>query len=132
MRTSSGLATTAAALSLLALAACNSAQPPAAVQHDVSNAASTAADNNAQASEKLATATSEANKDMGTAAQKADEKVADVAADADVIAAEGKHKVAIAKCNALSGDAQKACKDEADAALDMAKAKAKAYRANHS
>jgi hypothetical protein len=123
---------TASALSLLALAACSKAQSPAEVQHDVTSAANTAAVNNAQAGEKQADLTSAANKDLGEAAQKADAEIAGASADAAVTAAEGQHKVASAKCGSLSGNAQKACKDEADAALEMAKAKASAYKASHS
>ena len=127
MRTSLGLAATA--LTLLALAGCNKAQTPAEVQHDVSTASTSAAENNAQAGATQADVTTAANKDLGAAAQKADSKVADAAADTAVTQAEGKHKVATAKCESMAGDAQKACKDEADAALDMAKAKAKSMRA---
>src|ERR1700722_14617148 len=43
--------------------------------------------------------------------------------------ADGDHKVAIQKCEAASGDAQKACKDQADAKYDLAKANAKAMLA---
>jgi hypothetical protein len=118
MRTSIGLAATA--LTLLALAGCNKAQSPADVQHDVSTA---------QAGATQAEVTTAANKDLGAATQKADSKVADAATDAAVTMAEGKHKVAVARCESLAGDAQKACRDEADAALELAKAKAKSSRA---
>jgi hypothetical protein len=127
MRTSLGLAATA--LTLLALAGCNKAQTPSEVQHDVSTATTSAAENNAQAGATQADVTTAANKDLGTATQKADSKVADAAADTAVTLAEGKHKVAAARCESMAGDAQKACKDEADAALEMAKAKAKSTRA---
>jgi hypothetical protein len=40
--------------------------------------------------------------------------------------AEGNHKVALEKCNAVSGDAQSKCKDMAGADYDAAKANAKA------
>jgi hypothetical protein len=38
--------------------------------------------------------------------------------------------VALQKCDALSGDSQKACKDQADAKYDLAKANAKAMLAS--
>ena len=41
-------------------------------------------------------------------------------------AAEGDHNVALEQCNALSGAAQKDCKDKADADYDLVKARAKA------
>jgi hypothetical protein len=42
--------------------------------------------------------------------------------------AEADHKVAIEKCEALAGAAQKDCKDDADSTLDQAKEAAKANR----
>ena len=130
MRTSFWLA--GMALTLLALGACNKARSPAEVQHDVTSAAKSAAEKDAQAGEKQAEVATAASKDLGDATQKADAKTADAAADAAVTEAEGKHKVATAKCGSMAGDAQKACKDAADAALEMAKAKAKAAKADHS
>jgi hypothetical protein len=130
MRTSFWLAGTA--LMLLALGGCNKARSPADVQRDVTSAANSAAEKDAQANEKQGDVASAVNKDLGEAAQKADTKSADAAADTAVTQAEGKHEVATAKCESMSGDAQKACKEEADAALDMAKAKAKTAKADHS
>jgi hypothetical protein len=129
MRTSIWLAATA--IVLLALGGCNKAQSPAEVQRDVASAANSAAQNNTQASEKQADVSASANKDLSEARQIADTKTADASADAAVTRAEGDHKVAIAKCESMSGDAQKACKDEADATLEMVKAKAKATKADH-
>jgi hypothetical protein len=40
--------------------------------------------------------------------------------------AEGENKIALAKCEALAGDAQKACKDQANAELKLVKERAKA------
>ena len=122
---------TGATVALLALGGCNKAQSPADVQHDVTSAANTAAEKNAQAGEKQAAVATTVNKDVGEAAQKAEATTADAAADAAVTQAEGRHNVATAKCESLAGDAQKACKDVADAALEMAKAKANAEKADH-
>lgn len=119
------------AMALLALGGCNKAQSPAEVQRDVASAAKSAAENNTQANEKQADVAASVNKDLGAATQNADTKTADASADAAVTRAEGNHKVATAKCESMAGDAQKACKDEADAALEMAKAKAKATKADH-
>jgi hypothetical protein len=105
---------TLAATSLLMLAACNKAESPAAVQNDVAKAADSAAQKDAKADDKAAT------------------QSADAAGDAAVTDAEGNNKVALAKCEALAGDAQAACKDKANAELDMAKAKVKAMKADHS
>ena len=72
-------------------------------------------------------------KDLGNAAEKVDDKLVDLnnaaAKDAYNIAvakADGDRKVALANCQAASGDAQKACKDQANADYDAAKASAKA------
>ena len=40
--------------------------------------------------------------------------------------ADGDRKISLAKCDALNGDAQKNCKDQADADYNAAKANAKA------
>jgi hypothetical protein len=48
--------------------------------------------------------------------------------DSAVTEAEGETKIALAKCEALEGDAQKACKDTANAHLDAVKEKAKAAK----
>jgi glyoxylase-like metal-dependent hydrolase (beta-lactamase superfamily II) len=61
---------------------------------------------------------------------KVTDKNIDVVADSAVTDAEGETKIALAKCEALAGDAQKSCKDEANAHLDAVKAKAKAAKSN--
>jgi hypothetical protein len=47
-----------------------------------------------------------------------------------VTEAQGDTKVALAKCEALEGDAQKACKDKANAHMDAVKEKAKAAKSD--
>jgi regulator of protease activity HflC (stomatin/prohibitin superfamily) len=116
---------TLAAVALVGLSGCNKAEPPAKVQADVAKATDSAADKDAQASEKLASADAEANKDVANAEAKADQKTTDAAGDAIISQAEGDHKVALAQCEALSGQAQKDCKKQADDQLDMVKAKVK-------
>ena len=120
------------AIALLALGGCNKAQSPADVQRDVTGAVNSAAEKNTQAGEKQVDVATSVNKDLGEAVQAADTKTADASADAAITRAEGNHKVATAKCESMAGDAQKACKDEADAALELAKAKAKATKPDHS
>jgi hypothetical protein len=70
---------------------------------------------------------------VGKAADKVGDKLTDLnnaaAKDAENIAlaqADGDRKVALAKCSALAGDAQKKCKDQADADYNAARANAKA------
>ena len=88
------------------LGACNKAEDPAETQADVAEA-------QADKTEEVAEAQSDMNKNVmegqeETAQQKA----------------EGDHKIAIEQCEALPGDQQKACKDEADATYEAAKAAA--------
>lgn len=111
------------ALSLMTLvtaAGCNQAKSPSTVENNVAKARSEASNKDAKALDKEARTDASATNSMTNAA-----------ADTSVTEAEGAHKVAIAKCEALSGDRQQACKEQADAALDMAKAKAKAMKADH-
>lgn len=119
------------AISLLALAGCNKAESPAKVDSDVAKAAMSAAENDIKAEAKEDKVEAGTREDVAAAEQKADAKNTDVSADADVTRAEGVNKVTIEKCEALSGDLQRACKDKANAALDMAKANAKALKASH-
>ncbi len=95
---------------MLGLAACNKAESPAEVQHDVDKAVQSA------------------DRKTDAADQRADVKITDAAVDAALAGAEGDHKVALAKCEALQGDAQKACKSQADADLETAKANANAIK----
>ena len=80
-------------------------------------------------------------KDTQAAEQKANERVADEQADAqhevakqgeDVAEAKAKgdHDTALAKCEALAGDKQAACKKQADADYETAKAQAHQQRVN--
>jgi hypothetical protein len=117
------------ASALLCLTACNKAKSPEEVQADVAKAQSTAVDENAKADEKVKQVEADAAKDRADALAKVADKSVDVVADSAVTQAEGDTKIAVAKCEALQGDAQKTCKDEANAHLDAVKAKAKAAKA---
>ena len=120
----------AATFSMLSLGACNNAASPEKVQHDVADANASAAKDSAKAEVKEEKVDYAANNNLADAQGKADAQKYDAAANTMVTEAEGDNKVALAKCEALSGDAQSACKDQANAALDMAKAKAKALKAS--
>lgn len=120
-----GTMLTLTALALFGLSACNEAKSPETVQKDVASATDKAADSDAKAADKLANADASADKTVGEAQAKADEKTTDAAGDAVVTQAEGDHKVAIAQCESLSGQAQKDCKKQADDQLDAVKAKVK-------
>ena len=108
----------ASGLLLGLLGACNRAESPAEVQHDVAEARQDAAADVADAA-RMPTKTSTIRPP----------RLLKSGRDVTVAVAEGDHKVAIEKCEALSGDAQKACKDQADAAYQTAKANAEARAA---
>jgi hypothetical protein len=118
------------ASALLGLSACNKAESPDKVQADVAKAQSDAAAANAKADEKVKQVEADAVKDRADAVAKVADKSVGAVVDSAVTEAEGQTKVALAKCEALEGDAQKSCKDTANAHLDAVKAKAKAAKAN--
>jgi hypothetical protein len=118
-----------ALMTVTIMAGCNNAKSPDAVSKDVATA------QEKRASE-VSSAKQDAAKDENKAAAKVDDKANDLnnasakgAYDVAMAQADGDHKVATQKCEALSGDTQKACKDQADAKYDLAKANAKAMLA---
>jgi multidrug efflux pump subunit AcrA (membrane-fusion protein) len=116
----------------MGLAACNKAESPDKVQADVDKATSEAAANNAKADEGRKQAEAQASEELAKAKADAEAKAADksvgAVADSAVVEAEGATKVALAKCEALDGDAQKQCKDQANAHLATVKERAKASK----
>jgi hypothetical protein len=118
------------ASALLCLSACDKAESPDKVQTDVAKAQSTAAEENAKADEKVKQVEAEAAKDRADALAKVADKSVGALADSAVTQAEGDTKIALAKCQALEGDAQKTCKDEANAHLDAVRARAKAAKSD--
>lgn len=115
---------------MLALTGCNKAESPDKVAKDVANATAAAEKKDERAQEKDAKADAAAQNDIATGLNKAASTEANAAADDAVTQAEGDNKIARAKCEALSGDAQKSCKDEADARLDQVKQRAKAMKSD--
>jgi hypothetical protein len=120
------LLTSVVSLSILMLAGCDNAKSPDTVAKDVAAAEQ-------KASTEVANSENAAAKDLGKAANQVDDKLVafnnDAAKDAYNIAiakADGDRKVALANCLAQSGDAQKMCKDRAEADFDAVKADAKA------
>jgi hypothetical protein len=120
----------AALFATCVLNACNQAKSPEKVATDTAKAENTAAENAAKAEqsagEKVGSAQNvvrdEKAAEAHTAAVQA-EKVADTKA-------QGEHKVALAQCERLSGEPQKACKEQADTALQVAEDEAKQAKAN--
>ena len=118
-----------AVLAGASLGACNNAKSPDSVAKDV-------ADAQAKRASEVANARHDAAKDEAKAESKVDDKTSDLnnvdakgAYDVAMAQADGDHKVAQQRCDALGGDAQKACKDQADAKYELAKANAKAMLA---
>jgi hypothetical protein len=118
------------ASALLCLSACNKAESPEHVQADVAKAQSNAVEANAKADEKVKQVEAEGVKDRADALAKVADNSVGAIADSAVTQAEGETKIALAKCQAFEGDAQRTCKDEANAHLDAVKAKAKAVKSN--
>ena len=116
---------------MLSLTGCNKAEPPDKVAKDVASAAASAEKKDERAQEKDAKADAAAQSDIRNGLDKAATKEANAAADDAVTQAEGENRIARAKCEALEGDAQKSCKDEADARLDQVKQHAKAMKSDH-
>jgi hypothetical protein len=89
---------------------CHRAENPAEVRHDVSEAQQ-------DANKQMADARRDAGSEMNDAA----DKVADANREVAMARIDGQLKVAKERCEALSGDEQKACKDAADAEYADAK-----------
>jgi hypothetical protein len=118
------------ASALLCLSACNRAESPEKVQAEVAKAQNNAVEENAKSDEKVKQVEAEAAKDRADALAKVADKSVGAIADSAVTQAEGETKIALAKCQALEGDAQKTCKDEANAHMDAVRAKAKAAKSD--
>ena len=116
----------------LGLTACNQAKSPEQVQEDVAKATADAADKSAKADAERkqaeAQATDQLAKDKDAAAAKAADTSVAAVADSAVADAEGETKIALAKCQALEGSAQRQCKDDANAHLKAVKDRADAAK----
>ena len=115
----------ALALGAFLVAACHQGKSPDQVAAEVAKAQD-------KANMELARAEQHADKDVANAAGRVDDKLNalnnDAATDAYKVAlakADGDHKVQLAQCDSMSGDAQKACRNQADSNYDTEKANAK-------
>ena len=121
-----------------ALTACNKSETPAEVQRDVATAQAEGQRDVADARADAKEANADADKNVADAIADHDaDDVAEQAHDANETADKGKsrimiaqaeaaHRVAVEKCDALTGASQQECKDDADKTLDQAKQAAKA------
>jgi hypothetical protein len=119
---------TAAAVAVLALAGCNKAESPDKVASDVAKATAAAEKKDDRAEQQAQKTDAAVTNDLAKDVDKANDKEVRTAADDAVTQAQGENKIALAKCEALAGDAQKQCKDQANAELDMVKQRAKALK----
>ena len=114
-----------AALGIFMLAACNQAKSPETVQEDVSHAEVSGGKEVARAEQKEANTDSRQDNKVAAAVDSAASTEVDAAVNTALAQADADKKVALAKCEALGGDQQSACRREAKAQYDLAKARAK-------
>ena len=112
-----------ACFAAMLIGACNNAKSPSDVAKDVDSASQSAMKDTAKAEDKAADKVAGAETNEQHVASAQEENVAKTDA-------EGDRKVALAKCESLSGDQQRSCKDHANAAYDQAVAEAKQDRAS--
>jgi hypothetical protein len=117
---------TATIIATFCIAGCNNAKSPDTVAKDIASAEQ-------KASTEVTKSEDSAAKDLNGAAEKVDDKLvafnnaaAKDAYNLAVAKADGDRKVALAQCETATGDAQKTCKDQAEADYGAAKANAKA------
>lgn len=112
-----------------ALSACDHSKSAAQVARDTAAAEQTAANNAAKAQQKADARIASARGDVRDEQRDlSDVQAVEVQRVADAQAA-GDYKVALARCEALSGATQQACKDQASADYDVARTRAKQDKA---
>ncbi len=117
------------ALTTLAVASgCDRAKSPQAAANDIAEARQSAAQEVNDANREAAKDINAASKELQDKATELADSNAKAAYDLTLARADGDHKVALQKCMTQDGDAQKLCKDRADAEYEAAKANAKATR----
>jgi hypothetical protein len=125
-----GFLLSAAAAAMLVLSGCNKAESPDKVANDVAKATESAEKKDARAEERAEKTDAAVTNDLSKDVDKANAKEVRSAADDAIIQAEGENKIALAKCEALAGDAQKACRDQANSELDRVKQRARALKSD--
>ena len=107
---------------------CNNAKSPAAVATDVAAARQQASTEVTDARQDAARSVDSAAANAGGSSKELNDVEAKSAYDVAVAQADGDHNVAIQKCLALTGEAQKSCKERADAGYEQAKTHANVTR----
>jgi len=110
------------------LSACNQAKSPESVRRDMNSAAESGSKRVADAQRSEARTDASAEADAQRAVDRANAKEMDAAVNTAVTQAEAENKVELARCESLQGESQRACRDQANARLNMAKAQAKGIK----
>ena len=108
----------------VATAACNSANPPATVQRDVSKAEADRTADVADARQDGEQAVQRQQKDVDAERRDVTDAQATENYKVALAKADGDYKVSAASCDALAGTAQVNCKDQAEAVLKSDTARA--------
>ena len=110
----------------VALAGCNQSKSPEEVAKDVANAEQKANNEVTKSEEHAQSALDKSYEKVNDQEIKFNNDAAHQAYNVAVAKADGNRKVALATCESQSGDAQKACKDQAEAEFKTARADARA------
>jgi hypothetical protein len=113
----------------LVLAGCNKSKSPEDVSKDVANAEQKANNEVTKSEEHAQSALDKSYKKVNDQEIKFNNDAAQQTYNVAVAKADGNRKVALATCESQSGDAQKACKDQAEADYNAARADARASAA---
>jgi hypothetical protein len=109
----------------LALAGCNKPKSPEDVSKDVANAEQKANNEVMKSEDRAQSALDKSYEKVNDQEIKFNNDAAHQTYNVAVAKADGDRKIALANCESQSGDAQKACKDQAEADYKAARADAK-------
>jgi hypothetical protein len=109
----------------LVLTGCNKSKSPEEVAKDVANAEQKATTEVTKSEEHAQSALDKSYEKVNDQEIKFNNDAAHQAYNVAIAKADGNRKVALATCESQSGDAQKACKDQAEADYKAARADAK-------
>jgi PBP1b-binding outer membrane lipoprotein LpoB len=109
----------------LALAGCNQSKSPEDVSKDVAKAEQKANNEVTKSEERAQSALDKSYEKINDQEIKFNNDAAHQIYNVAIAKADGNRKVALATCESLSGDSQKACKDQAEADYKTARADAK-------
>jgi len=109
----------------LALTGCNKSKSPEDVSRDVANAEQKASIEVAKSEARAQSALDKSYERINDQEIKFNNDAAHQTYNVAIAKADGNRKVALANCESQSGDAQKACKDQAEADYKTARADAK-------